>query len=192
LWRYFVIALEFKQQSKMKNLKRAAIAYLLFITVSVVFYQCCTDKHRIIGTSDIAITELGNTGGDTIRGAFFVDLNMAWEVAMEAQSFSLIQSAWALSCELNFVNPIASSSVHLSSSRPFTFDGQNVAAGDNILLLSESPRVDIFDGFISILLSDEFLSKADFETGEHTFSISAETTDELMIGDSASVILDIE
>lgn len=106
----------------------------------------------------------------------------------------LINSALATSCGETYLNGLLQNTVKLSLDKPFKYNGQTIEADSNFINLDPSKflaEISTEYGFVEIRATTDFLSNAEFENGQHTFHISAETTDGLLLENDLSVYFDL-
>lgn len=179
----------------MKKIKSIFQFYLILMVSAIVFQSCCSENFRIIGNGELRIfdaTALSGVEADTIRGSFFMEVEFEREMVFNWKELSLMSTAYATSCEPNFENALVETTMTLSCSKSFVYDGQTIAANTDFSNIDELV-VSVFADFgsISVLFDESFLGNVEFQNGEHVFTIAIETTDGLALESANAVVIEI-
>lgn len=166
----------------MKRVLQIAALYLAVGVVSVVVYSCCTKVHQIIGLQFVEVYHTDTIYPrltDTVYGEIIIEVfaDVANAGYMDMQGF--MNSAYATSCEYEYINEFKPGTLRWTCNEPFTLNGNIIAAGQNIPIPEE---VRIYDGYnfapgFSFKVTQDFLDTAVFQRDWHTFTLHIETTD---------------
>lgn len=178
----------------MKNLfLKSLVIYIAIMATSVVIQGCCEEEYKIVGNGTFEVFDKNFAPIDTIKNEFYIRAYFeVMEVGMQ-NDFSLINSALATSCGEKYLNELLPNTVTFSLDKPFNYDGNTIEANSNFINIDSTKLLvtTTFDGVVEIRATTDFLSNAEFENGQHTFHISAETTDGLLLENDLSVYFDL-
>jgi len=172
----------------LNNITRVLSIFSFTLILSVILFSCCTER--------ILITEGGNlymasqlTAPDVVNEPFSLINEFEIEyVNQEHKNFGLINSAWASSCDLNYENEIDRTSLELTLDKDFVLDNETFVAGTNLLTLDQFTR-DISGAFVNMYIDPQFFTDAIFDTGDHTFTFSADIEGGLSVESSLTLNL---
>ena len=168
----------------------------LSVTIGTFLLQSCCEQEYIITGPEELIVFLDNhkqvEKTDTVKTPFDIQVYYKRELIGLIPSYSIIPSAYALTCEKEFKNCVLNSSIKLHCNRPFVYKNDSIFPSDNIVAL-EGFQLTHYNEFVShrFHFNQDFLSNANFETGSHTFILNSSTSDQVEIIDSIQVILDL-
>ena len=161
-----------------KRILHLSIIITLYFTMSVVFCSCCKDNYYRIKSVDL-IEAIQYTQGyssvDSITQEFFIRVYNNLEYLAYSQ-LSIINEAYALSCEKTIVNPIDISSVNIQLDKTFIFEDSTIVEGSPIQNL-DGFIIDSYDGSLDLHFSQLFMDNAIFEEELYQYSISWMTFD---------------
>ena len=176
-----------------KMLLKSLVFYAMIMAVSVTIQGCCEEEYKIVGNGSFEIFDKDIAPIDTIKNEFYIRAYFeVIEVGMQ-NDFSLINSALATSCGEKYLNELLPNSVKFSLDNPFNYDGKTIEANSNFIDIDSTKLLvtTTVDGIVEIRATTDFLSNAEFENGQHTFHIYAETTDGLVLENDLSVYFDL-
>lgn len=169
----------------MKKLKKSLTFYFGLFFLSVMFYQCCGGEYLISGIRDLNISEDGTARADTLSTGFMISTYLEGEVVSNENKVNLFQSAWATSCEYKNANPLIEESISLALSEDIVHDGIAIEKGTSILDL-EGVVITRYPQEIEIDVSNLFLDNASIPNGDYEITLSAETSDGLLLDSKVS------
>lgn len=174
------------------NKVRAILAIYILIITSGLIQSCCEFKYNIVSIDYMKAWEMSEDGTsiyiDTIRGEFYLDTYLKFERIANLES-SLVNSAYATTCNEIYVNTIDKSSIELSLDRAFVYNGEVINAEINILALD---GIDVeLNNFISVYFSESFFSKSNFENEKYNFTMKASTSDDIIVESNISLNINI-
>lgn len=160
------------------------IQFLLFFFIGIpillfLIYGCCQHKYMITGEGEIILREFKSYTllKDTINSAFYIEWRLEAEMANVEMynNFSLN----ATSCSYEYVNDIIQDSYFISCQTDFVFDGNIVKSGENFVHSGNIKFGSSPVGVHGILfdITDDFLSKAQFNKDFYIFNLAARTSD---------------
>ena len=82
------------------------------------------------------------------------------------------------------------SSFAISCDKDFTFDGQVIAAGSEQFGTLDGLTKNISQTSLWVNLDQDFVDKAEFSDGETTFTITIETSDNILLESEGTVVMD--
>ncbi|KAA3622981.1 MAG: hypothetical protein DWQ02_25255 [Bacteroidetes bacterium] len=176
----------------MKLVKRALLFFSLLLATSVIIQSCCETNITIVGNGSMFISQNDNNRQDTIRSEFRIVLYLEMDYANNLGGSGIISSAYATQCMEFLVNTMNRESLKLTCDRDFLFEGMVIEAGTDFL--NEEIMPVLFHdegGEIYIFLNNEYLNSAQFETGDHEFSIEIETSDGAVFTNQQSAWLEL-
>jgi len=167
----------------MNKLKKSFLFYAGLFFLSILFYQCCTGEFKITGSGEVSIYDITTTESDTISNEFIITTYFEGEIVLQENQVSLFQSAWATTCEYGAFNPIDEETISVSFSQDFTYQGNTISSGTNILDANFSGVVINLLGSegIEFVFSSPFIDTVNFPNGDYEITISAETSDGIQI-----------
>jgi len=173
----------------MKKISKSLRFYFGMIIFSIIFYQCCTEEYRITGGGSLQITDSINSKSDTISNEFELYNYIDYEVVYENYNVGIITSSLALSCDVQFVNPLVQETIVLSFSNDIEYKSETILAGSNILDFDvEEIFMDNYEGTLWFRFSKEFIEMTTIPNGEYIISLSGETADGLQFQNEVSTV----
>ncbi len=175
----------------MKNLKKTFFIYFVMISFTVIMYSCCDENYRIVGNGSIAIYDLTTSGyfdNDSVgivTGRFTIEMNPELEMAAVHMKSGLISSAFATSCDETIENEVVASTLKITCDKAIIYEGDSVAPGTNLTSLEElgfSASV----AYVMIDFPDALMEKLEFADKVYQFTVSINTTDDMVLQNSIS------
>jgi len=118
-------------------MKKISLTLLFYCVLGCLFYSCCKDFHRIVGSADFSIEGAGledSTGLHVITKTFYIVEHHEIEVAGLLLSDFGTQEAYATQpCDLWVINNILLDEVELYFDQALTLDTTTVPASVNVL-----------------------------------------------------------
>jgi len=186
----------------MKRAKKIFTIFILLSAYSFILESCCSETYSIIGSGTIEVFDedpintFPLTPIETISGSFYLAINFETEIASNLQEFSLMNSAYAVSCDYEIDNPVDRQNMKLTCDKSFELDGNTIEANTDFAQLPElnfsflgyqgSPV-----GHIIIEFPSAFIDQAVFQKEEYTFKMEGTTTDDLELESEVSVMMDL-
>lgn len=171
----------------MKNLQRVLFLFSFALMFSVILQSCCDNRlYKIVGFESIRSTP----DATAANGPFSLSMNLKLEAVGFENNFSLINSAYAVSCDLNLANPLDKSNITATVDKEFTFNGESIPANTDLISLS-GVEVDYYEEFVHVQFGSNFVDKASFEFEDHTFTVRAITEDDITIESQISLFMRI-
>lgn len=175
----------------MNKYSRYLVLVVASFVTSVLLYSCCTQEWLITGSGTLRI-DGGLNPTEPLSVPF--DLVNQFEAELVNEDFSklsLINSAWATSCEYGLKNDVDMSSLSLSLDQDFMLDENLVSSGTNLLDLEEfSASLDLVIAGIFIQIDPSFFDNAILTKGEHTFVVKVDVDDDLNLESSLTLDFD--
>lgn len=166
-----------------------ALGFILFMNLSsVLIYSCCEDNYRVLfdQTEVSFFSYAGETTSqvtDTITTAFSYGLSAELElITLNELGGGLLNSAYATSCDYSVSNSLVRATAIISVDKPIMIGGQEFAAGENLMDLSERFSEDIFTAYVGehdlgIYFLDPIMANIEFPADDYEFHTYVETTE---------------
>lgn len=165
-------------------LKKIFILYSSLLTLSIISYACCEENFEIVGNGEIKAYDFksskyySNETTGLITGAF--NIEVSHETTVSKIRTILISSAFATSCAENYKNDLIGSTIMITTDKDFTYNGQLIASGSNLMDL-ENMNVSYAFGTIILNVDENTISKLSFSNEVYEFRFEVETTDGLKL-----------
>jgi|GEM_PF-7031801 len=132
-------------------MKKFSLTILFYCVLGLVFYSCCREEHRIIGSADLTIfakdlTEDPSSGVFTIPGVFYLQDYHDLDLVYGAPKGLGMQQAHATQpCDVNLVNNILIEETELYFDQALVLNGDTLPSSSNILANSNfNQYIDVF------------------------------------------------
>lgn len=173
--------------------------YIGLLLISVLLFCCvCGDivEATIIGAGTMNFFNFEGTDiytpVDTISsGYFWLSNNCELEYANLDASAGLLDYAYGLSCDEEFLNAVDETSLWLSCDKVINHDGRAINPNDNLLTIPTIISL-TSNGLVQVTFTEEFIDLTEFQRGNHTFNLSMRTDDGLDLKNTGTVFLDFE
>ncbi|MEZ4888618.1 MAG: hypothetical protein R3E32_28090 [Chitinophagales bacterium] len=180
----------------MKTLIRTFICYLSLFFCCIFLHNCCTYTYQITGGGEIEVYNSRSSSvrkADTIKQDFILILTLTYEqIRLGMQNnFGIISNSFANSCGETYENKIVESSLILKCDKDFIYEGVSISANSNLTSLPNLETRTFRWGGVTFYFMPEFIEKAQFQKGEHTFTIEVDTDDQLHFQNEVSVYVDL-
>ena len=179
-----------------KKLINTIKLYLTFLLVSIVLYSCCSDTYQIRSFQSLSIYNLNNNQKNqenTVVGEFVIEAQFT-DTTPIASNFkeTFIQSAYATSCDEEYLNQLVNESLIIKLDKDFVYNGNTVNALSNLYEIPQLKNNIVF-GYNAIYINflNEFIDNAIFENQEYTFTVYIETNDGLQLEKQISVAINL-
>lgn len=179
----------------MIKLKRLVFVYILFLTLSVIVFSCCNDlQAEIYDVEKIVALDKNYLEIDTVHESFTFQVYFKFREVTSISNLGLINSAYALTCPVDYVNLLSSTGFEFFCDQDFLYKNDTIRSGTG---LSSIPELQVFlatDPFsqeLTVTVTDSFLSNAQFTKGNHLFSFNMETTDKKSLKGDLSLVMDL-
>lgn len=170
----------------MKKINRVLSVYLFFFLLSVIVTACCKENYRIVGGGVITAINL-QTGEifeessiGVIKNTFRIDWEIETMISENLFGLTLIQSAYASSCDQNYENDWDITSFKVTTDREFILDGKIIQPGSNLLEIDELVHTRVYFG-ASVTFDEQFLNNSEFSDQIYEFKFVMNTTDGLKL-----------
>lgn len=183
----------------MKRIKSLLSFYVSIFALAIIIQSCCQDAQviTIIGAEDIFFLEqpelpfAGAESATTLSGLpFTMSVTMELEFAATFTDPGLISSAWSTSCDDTYMNNLEAGTVAVSCNRDFSYNGSVISSGTNLVDIEELAVI-VDAESILVSATEEFMELVDFTNGQHTFTISINTSDGLDLVSEGTVEISI-
>ena len=183
----------------MKRIKSLFSFYASLFAFTIIVHSCCQDAAviTIVGVEDIFFLEQpelpfsGAESATTLMGLPFSMLVwMEVEFAATYTNPTFMSSAWATSCDDTYINTLEPGTVMVSCDRDFVYDGALIAAGSDLTDI-ENLAIIVDAESVTVSATEAFMELVDFTNGQHTFSISINTSDGLDLVSEGTVEISI-
>jgi len=178
----------------MKNLGKAICFYSLLMCTAIIIQSCCSDTYRIIGNGEMKVYEIGTIAAlDTVRTPFSLSAEFDVELISAIVPNGFINSAYATSCEQNFVNKLDRSTIEITCDKSFEYDGETYPANENFKDIGalQIETFEFYGASLSITFNQAFINDAIFATGDHTFTVQISTDNDLTLINEVTTYIDL-
>lgn len=179
----------------MIKLKRFVFVYILFLTLSVILYSCCTNpKYEVYDIERIVALNKDFVEMDTISESFTFEVYFKFQEVSSLTNLSLVNGAYATSCPTEYTNQLSSTGFELFCDQDFVYKNDTVHSGTG---LSSIPELEVFietDPYsqqLAVSVTDSFIANAQFTKGAHLFNFVMETTDDKILKGDLSLVMDL-
>ena len=170
----------------MKKLILKSAFIIVLLTISVIFIQsCCKETFRI--SSKVVSTEVWTMVGqgrrkiDTIKSNFILSTVFEQILISLGRNYSMINSAYAMHCNENYLNRLIPKSFVLTIDKPFIYYNDTISTNKNLITLPNViPQIDE-GGFAEVRFPQEFIDNAKFQPGYYKFILNGLTNDSIKL-----------
>lgn len=147
--------------------------------------SCCEEEFAIKGKGDMRALFVNANGGwsphgDTIRSPFILSTGFQSEYVRQVSTSSVMSAAYAFSCGTIFLNELDKESLILTVNKSFLLGSDTIPAFQNLLPIEGLEKeVTPEWGNVFVTFPKEFINRATFEHGMHTFKMTGKTTDSI-------------
>ena len=178
-----------------------SVFYFCLFSLSVFLQSCCNELNQatiteggdmiLLQETTLPISANNPAVRDTIRKEpFTMSTEMDVLITYSSPVQGLLSSAYAVSCDDEFLNSMVESSFTLSCDQDFMFDGQLIEAGSDELGKLDGAITLISRQSILVSIEQAFIDKVEFTNGPTTFTMKIQTSDEVDIVSEGTVIID--
>ena len=185
-------------------MKRVTKIFTIFILLSVysfILESCCTETYRIIGGGTIEVYDVDPINSfdlmpiDTIRNSFYLAIKFETELSSNLQDFSLMNTAYAVSCDYEIDNPIDRANIKLTCDNSFELGNDTIEANtdfaQNAMLNFTFYGYPGIEGHLIIEFPKAFIDQAVFQKEEYTFKVEGTTTDDIDVESEVRIQMDL-
>jgi hypothetical protein len=184
--------------------KKALIFYLSISGFSLIFSGCCPDPYTVTSEysayfgdiSNACCTTMLDQATDTITEAFVYRMEAIVIAEHSVRSdLNLYQSAYALSCDDEYLNPYTELNASLTLNKPFILDGNPVPAGTNFFDLAltsftyEEMGAYVLETSLQAEFRQGFIDRVQFPLDTYTFTASVTMQDGTIVTSTESVMM---
>lgn len=185
-------------------MKKISLTTLFYCLLGLVFYSCCKDQHRILGSARLQVN--GSRTIDTIstlpviQETFSISDFHEIEVASHLLSDFGTQAAYAMQpCDIRLVNAIVIEETELYFDQALTLENVQLPASSNVLADSTfKEHIVVFhDPFrgnssLEITLDSSFFYPPIFTDGPMNIRLVTKTEDGLSFASDVDVFIDMQ
>lgn len=178
----------------MRKLKSLVFIYILLLTLSVIVYSCCSEKLQIIAIDRVFVQDDEFRELDSIHGEFTFQLHFRDQTVASLSDLSLINGAYATSCDYTYVNELLLSSLEIYCDQDIVHYNDTVFSGTDLITmntLNSGYKSSSFGNFVTVGVSRFFLKNAKFEKGPHLFNFKIKTSDSKQLEGNVSLYMDL-
>lgn len=177
----------------MKNLEKAIVFYFGLILLSLIIQSCCNTDYKITGDGQLKAYQLDYVEIDTVQSEFMLISYFDAEVVGMIDDFSIIPSAYAVSCDYYYINSLDKSTTRLTLDKDIMLNGDTLMAGTNLIEIAgiEFETGPSYDAHMDIKLTQSFLDQVIFEKEAYTFKVNISTDDGLELENSVVLEMDL-
>ncbi len=182
------IVRQFQNHLTTGKMKKTCLTVLFYCLLGLVFYSCCKDQHKLIGSHSVgltgSVTNDSLTGLEKITGAFSIIDYHSLDFASNFAEFGIQQAYATQPCDINLVSPILIDEMELYFDQPLTLDSVSIPASYNLFSdATFKKHLDVFhdtyrgSSSLQINLDSAFFTPPIFANGPMNIQFVTKTED---------------
>lgn len=177
----------------MRLFQRAILFYSMLLIVSLIIQSCCNSDYKITGDGQLRAYQLDYVEIDTVQSEFMLISYFDAEVVGMMDEFSIIPTAYALSCDYYYINSLDKSTAQLTLDKDVILNGDTLIAGTNFIDMDgiEFEKGPSYDAHMDIKLTQVFLDQVVFKKEAYTFKVNISTDDGFDLENSVVLEMDL-